>query len=72
VHALLAVAEACEERVVALLGAPDYYRRFGFRPAADLGIEAPDPQWGEHFQARVLTGGAVQGRFRYAEPFDRL
>jgi hypothetical protein len=27
---------------------------------------------GEHFQARVLTGGAVPGRFRYAEPFDRL
>jgi putative acetyltransferase len=72
VHALLAVAEACEERVVALLRAPEYYLRFGFRPAADLGIEAPDPQWGGHFQARVLTGGAVQGRFRYAEPFDRL
>jgi putative acetyltransferase len=72
VHALLAVAEACDERVVALLGAPDYYRRFGFGAAADLGIEAPDPRWGEHFQARVLTGGAVQGRFRYAEPFDRL
>jgi putative acetyltransferase len=72
VHALLAVAEASGERVVALLGAPDYYRRFGFRAAADLGIEAPDPQWGEHFQARVLTGGAVQGRFRYAEPFARF
>jgi predicted N-acetyltransferase YhbS len=72
VHALLAVAEACDESVVALLGAPAYYRRFGFVPAADLGVAAPDPAWGEHFQARLLTGSAVEGTFRYAEPFDRL
>ena len=43
VHALLAVAEAADERLVALLGSPDYYRRFGFVPAAELGIAAPDP-----------------------------
>ena len=71
-HALLAVAEACEERVVALLGSPDYYRRFGFLPAADLGITAPDPGWGGHFQARHLNGPPVHGAFRYAEPFSRL
>ena len=69
VHALLAVAEAAEERVAALLGAPAYYRRFDFRPAAELGITAPDPAWGPHFQARHLTGPAVGGAFRYAAPF---
>ncbi len=72
VHSLLAVAEAVEERVAALLGAPAYYRRFDFRPAAELGITAPDPSWGAHFQARHLTGPPVQGAFRYAAPFDRL
>ena len=72
VHALLAVAEACEERVVALLGAPGYYRRLGFVPATELGIDAPDPTWGQHFQARLLTGLPVRGAFRYAEPFRRL
>jgi putative acetyltransferase len=72
VHALLAVAEAADERLVALLGSPDYYRRFGFVPAADLGITAPEPAWGEHFQARHLNGLPVQGAFRYAEPFSRL
>jgi putative acetyltransferase len=72
VHALLAVAEAADERLVALLGSPDYYRRFGFVPAAELGIGAPDPAWGAHFQARHLNGPPVQGAFRYAEPFDRL
>lgn len=71
VHALLAVAEACDEALVALLGDPGYYRRFGFRPAAELGVAAPDPAWGEHFQARLLTGREVSGTFRYAEPFDR-
>ena len=72
VQALLAVAEACEERLVALLGSPAYYRRFDFRPAADLGVTAPDPAWGEHFQARRLTGAPVRGTFRYAEPFSRI
>jgi len=72
VHALLAVAEACEERVVALLGSPGYYRRFGFVPSTELGITPPDPTWGEHFQARRLTGRPVQGTFRYANPFTRL
>ena len=72
VHALLAVAEACDEPLVALLGDPSYYRRFGFTRATELGVTPPDPRWGEHFQARRLTGRVVEGAFRYATPFDRL
>jgi len=72
VHALLAVAEAADERLVALLGSPDYYRRFDFVPAAELGVTPPDPAWAEHFQARRLNGPPVRGTFRYAEPFRRL
>ena len=72
VHALLAVAEACDERVVALLGAPAYYRRFDFGPAAEVGIIAPDPAWGGHFQVRVFSDPTPRGAFRYAAPFDRL
>ena len=72
VHALLAVAEACEEQVVALLGSPGYYRRFGFVCSTDLGITPPDKSWGEHFQARHLAGPPVRGTFRYADPFGRL
>lgn len=72
VHALLAVAEAAGEPLVALLGAPTYYRRFGFRPAAELGIAAPEPAWGGHFQARWLGEPQAGGTFRYAEPFSRL
>ncbi len=72
VHALLAVAEAADERLAALLGAPDYYRRFGFVAAATVGVAAPDPAWGEHFQARWLGDRRTGGTFRYAEPFTRL
>ena len=72
VHSLLAVAEACEERLVALLGDPGYYRRFDFVRASDLDVESPDPAWGEYFQARRLTGLPVRGAFRYADPFQRL
>jgi predicted N-acetyltransferase YhbS len=72
VHALLAVAEAADERLVALLGSPDYYRRFGFVPSTSVGIGAPDPAWGEHFMARWLAGPRSEGTFRYAEPFGRL
>ena len=72
VHALLAVAEAAGERLVALLGSPAYYRRFGFVPAAELGVGSPDPAWGEHFQARRLDDVPSGATFRYAEPFRRL
>ena len=61
VHALLAVAEACEEPLVALLGAPSYYRRFGFVRSTDLGITPPDPTWGEHFQAAAAARAAAAG-----------
>ncbi len=72
VHALLGAAQALEEPLVALLGDPGYYARFGFGPAARLGVIAPDPAWGAAFQALRLADGAPRGRFRYAEPFDRL
>jgi len=72
VHALLAVAEACQERLVALLGDPRYYRRFGFVPSTELGVAPPEPAWSEYFQARQLTGAPTRGAFRYAEPFRLL
>ena len=73
VHAVVAVAEDRGETLVALLGSTEYYRRLGFVPAADHGVEAPDPSWGAHFQVRVLDPSAVvAGPFAYAAPFNRL
>lgn len=73
-HAVLGAAETMGEPVVVLLGEPAYYSRFGFVPARSLGIEAPDPAWGEYFQARALSAWDERhsGRFSYAAPFDRL
>ncbi|MBJ7451293.1 MAG: N-acetyltransferase [Blastococcus sp.] len=72
VHSVLAVAEAAGETLVALLGDPAYYGRFGFRAAEELGVRAPEPLWGRHFQARWLAGPRTGGTFRYADPFQGL
>lgn len=73
-HAVLGAADALGEPLVVLLGDPGYYSRFGFRLAAEYGIEPPVPEWAPHFQARPLTAydSAVRGAFTYAEPFNDL
>lgn len=72
VRAVIGAADAQGEALVALLGDVGYYERFGFRPAAELGIEAPDPSWSIHFQALPLSAydPSMRGPFRYATPFD--
>lgn len=74
VHSVLGAADALDEPLVVLLGSPAYYRRFGFRPAAEIGITPPVPDWAPHFQARALHTWTprLRGPFRYAEPFERL
>jgi putative acetyltransferase len=72
-HAVLGAADALGEPVVVLLGDPDYYSRYGFVTASTLGIEAPEPAWGEHFQTRTLTAydaARHRGAFAYAPAFD--
>jgi putative acetyltransferase len=73
-HTSLGAADALGEPLVALLGSREYYSRFGFVPAATLGIDAPDPNWSDYFQIRTLGAyrPATRGLFRYAEPFSRL
>jgi putative acetyltransferase len=72
-HAVLGAADALGEPLVALLGDPAYYGRFGFRPSTDHQIMPPKPQWQPHFQVRVLTGyqPSMRGTFGFPEPFDR-
>ncbi len=73
-HAVLAAADARDEPLVALLGDPAYYRRFGFRPAAEVGIAAPEPAWGDLFQVRTLAAyePGLTGTITYAAPFSRF
>lgn len=73
-HAIVGAADAAGEPLIALLGDRRFYSRFGFMAAARLGIDAPDPDWGAHFQVRPLTDcpPSVTGAFRYAAPFATL
>lgn len=72
-HAVLAAADALDQPAVVLLGDPAYYGRFGFVPAASLGVLPPEPGWAPHFQVRRLTAWdpALRGTFRYAPAFER-
>jgi putative acetyltransferase len=71
-NALLGAADAAEVPLVVLLGAPQYYSRFGFRPAEELGVISPEPEWGAGFQARPLTAytESIAGRFEFAPAFS--
>jgi putative acetyltransferase len=73
-HAILGAADALGEPLVALLGSPAYYGRFGFRLSESYAITAPEPQWRPHFQVRVLTAyqPGLRGVFAYPEPFGRM
>src|SRR6185436_4111111 len=68
---LLAAADVGDVPLIVLLRPPEYYSRFGFRPAKELGVIPPEPQWGDAFQARPLAAYAesVAGRFQYASAF---
>ncbi len=70
-HAALGAADALDEPLIGLTGSLDYYPRFGFLPAARLGITPAEPRWVSHFQVRTLSAyeSQIVGEFRYAEPF---
>jgi len=70
-RALLAAADGTDVPLIVLLGAPQFYSRFGFRPAKVLGVISPEPEWGDGFQARPLTAytESVAGPFQYASAF---
>ena len=72
INALLSAADAVDVPLVVLLGSPQYYSRFGFGPAQELGLIPPEPRWGDAFQARPLTAytPSISGRFQYAAAFS--
>lgn len=67
----LALARAAGEELVVLLGHPEYYPRFGFVPAARLGLTLPIDVPDEVFMALELRPGGAGpgGAFRYSAAF---
>jgi putative acetyltransferase len=67
----LRLADEAGEPLVLIVGHPTYYPRFGFEPAAPLGLEAPrdfGPAW---MVARLRAyDPALRGRVVFPPPFD--
>ena len=74
VYGSIGAADALGEPLIALLGAPGYYGRFGFAPGSHLSIHPPEPSWGEHFQVRTLASfdPSITGTFTYASRFTTM
>ena len=63
------------ERIVIVVGHPDYYPRFGFVPARARGLEIPFPVPDGVFLVRELVPGALdglRGTVEYPAPFDSV
>ena len=73
-YAMIGAADALGEPLIALLGDPAYYARFGFAPSTDHGISPPEESWGPHFQVLRLSTWteSIMGTFRYAAPFETI
>jgi len=61
VEAGLETCRELGEHVVVVLGHADYYPRFGFRPAAELGLHYRGPDFDPFFFVAELESGALEG-----------
>jgi putative acetyltransferase len=71
-YSILGAAEALGEPLVGLVAVPpEYYARFGFRPAEEYSIAAPVDGWRPYFLVRPLTAyqGSMRGTFTFPDPF---
>ncbi len=70
-HSILGAAEALGEPLVGLVAfPPEYYARFGFRPAGDYALAAPVEGWQSSFMIRPLTAydDSLRGSFTFPVP----
>jgi putative acetyltransferase len=70
----LAVADSRPEPLVAVLGSPAFYSRFGFEPASDYDIHGPYDEAGEAFQVRLRpgVGEVAPGSVVYPPKFEAV
>ena len=58
-----------------VLGHPEFYPRFGFRPAPPMGLRFRAPEFDPAFMVAELEPGALAGRtgwVEYLPPFDEV
>ncbi len=69
----LDAARSAGASLVVVLGEPDYYGRFGFRPAEQLGLRCIYDVPRKYFMAcRPMPATVPSGTVRYDEAFDGL
>jgi len=69
----LAIADQRSEPFVAVVGAPSFYARFGFGPAADADIGSPYDAAGPAFQVRPLGAASLEaGTVVYPPMFNEV
>ncbi|MBN1761926.1 MAG: N-acetyltransferase [Methanomicrobia archaeon] len=71
----LAACKKLGYTIVVVVGHPEYYPRFGFKPARDYGLEVPFEVPDEAFMVCELVPGAlknVQGVVKYSPAFDSV
>ena len=69
----LALADERDEALIAVLGPPAFYERFGFRPAADAGVRSTFDDAGPAYQVRTLGGRPIEpGGVTYPPIFDSV
>lgn len=59
-HSLRAARQG-GHRICVVVGEPEYYAPFGFRPAAEYGLILPGPVDPRRFQVQELASGALDG-----------
>lgn len=73
-----ATVERCRQLgadIVTVLGNPQYYKRFGFKPASEHGMGIEGKQFGDEFMAMELTKDALQeapGLLSWHPAFDDM
>ena len=60
------------DRLVVVLGDPAYYRRFGFRPAAEFGITGAYMSFRDAWQALPPAAGSKPGEVLYPDAWDEV
>lgn len=69
----LGFADERDELLVAVLGPPSFYERFGFMPAADAGVSSPYDDAGPAYRMRAIGGRPlVPGRVIYPPMFETV
>ena len=70
----LKIAEKMQVPMVIVLGKPEFYHRFGFKPAIDCGIQSPLDVPSECFMVKHLVreSGKLSGKILYPDTFKNV